>query len=186
MTQRFDYRQSTSEGNNQSEGSSVTMISRWLWSGNRAFLEVASMVASLGIVAFWPSETGCSLNPSLQLDTHRGLILCTVKEPISFGHPIHNIVCSFSACMPTSRSSCLANWLCVYHKGYTWSLCIEIKLSKKHYPPAQVTTMVHETTSKNVLFPGHNHLLTTGTDNHSLITRVIKVLLMTIDALGHS
>ena len=30
----------------------------------------------------------------------------------------------------------------------------------------QVTTML--ATSKNVLFPGHNHLLTTGTDNPSL------------------
>ena len=30
----------------------------------------------------------------------------------------------------------------------------------------QVTTML--STSKNVLFPGHNHLLTTGTDDPSL------------------
>ena len=30
----------------------------------------------------------------------------------------------------------------------------------------QVTTML--TTSKNVLFPGHNHLLTTGTDDPTL------------------
>ena len=30
----------------------------------------------------------------------------------------------------------------------------------------QVTTML--ATSKNVLFPGHNHLLTTGTDDPSL------------------
>ena len=30
----------------------------------------------------------------------------------------------------------------------------------------QVTTML--VTSKNVLFPGHNHLLTTGTDDPSL------------------
>ena len=30
----------------------------------------------------------------------------------------------------------------------------------------QVTTMLD--TSKHVLFPGHNHLLTTGTDNPSL------------------
>ena len=30
----------------------------------------------------------------------------------------------------------------------------------------QVTTML--ATSKNVLFPGHNHLVTTGTDDPSL------------------
>ena len=36
----------------------------------------------------------------------------------------------------------------------------------------QVTTML--ATSKNVLFPDHNHLLTTATDDHSLAgTRVI-------------
>ena len=32
----------------------------------------------------------------------------------------------------------------------------------------QVTTMLAWATSKNVLFPGHNHLLTTGTDDPSL------------------
>ena len=34
----------------------------------------------------------------------------------------------------------------------------------------QVTTML--ATSKNVLFPGDNHLLTTGTDHSSLISKV--------------
>ena len=40
----------------------------------------------------------------------------------------------------------------------------------------QVTTML--ATSKNVLFPGHNHLLTTGTDDPSLTgaLAIIKVL----------
>ena len=40
----------------------------------------------------------------------------------------------------------------------------------------QVTTML--ATSKNVLFPGHNHLLTTGTDDPSLAgaQAIIKVL----------
>ena len=31
----------------------------------------------------------------------------------------------------------------------------------------QITTMLD--TSKNVLFPGHNHLLTSGADDHSMI-----------------
>ena len=40
----------------------------------------------------------------------------------------------------------------------------------------QVTSML--ATSKNVLFPGHNHLLTTGADNPSLAGAqvIIKVL----------
>ena len=33
----------------------------------------------------------------------------------------------------------------------------------------QVTTML--ATSKNVLFPGHNHLLTTGTDDSLMLRR---------------
>ena len=39
----------------------------------------------------------------------------------------------------------------------------------------QVTSML--ATSKNVLFPGHNHLLTTGTDDPSLVgaRAIIKV-----------
>ena len=35
-----------------SEGSSVPMVSKWLWPGNRTFLEVASMVVTWRIVAF--------------------------------------------------------------------------------------------------------------------------------------
>ena len=35
---------------------------------------------------------------------------------------------------------------------------------KSHYPPGNH----HLATSKNVLFPGHNHLLTIGTDDPSL------------------
>ena len=35
-----------------SEGSSVPVVSRWLWPRNRTFLEVASMVVTLSIVAF--------------------------------------------------------------------------------------------------------------------------------------
>ena len=33
---------------------------------------------------------------------------------------------------------------------------------KRHYPPTKTTLLA---TSKNVLFPGHKHLLTTGTDD---------------------
>ena len=50
--------------------------------------------------------------------------------------------------------------------------------AKKNPTLHQVTTML--VTSRNVLFPGHNHLPTTGTDDPSLAgARVI------IKVLGH-
>ena len=45
-------------------GSSAPLVSKWLWPGNRTFLEVDSMVVSLWIVAFLPSVsalTSCCL-----------------------------------------------------------------------------------------------------------------------------
>ena len=39
--------------------------------------------------------------------------------------------------------------------------------------------------SKNVLFPGHNHLLTTGTDGPSLLTITLVGARAMIKALGH-
>ena len=43
---------------------------------------------------------------------------------------------------------------------------------KSHYPPVQVTNML--AASKNLIFTGHNHLLTTGADDPSLAgTRTI-------------
>ena len=44
-------------------------------------------------------------------------------------------------------------------------LCASVALLKK-VTNHQVTTML--ATAKNVLFPGHNHLLTTGADDPSL------------------
>ena len=43
-------------GNNQSVGLSAPVVSRWLWPGNRTFLEVASMVVTWCIVAFLHSD----------------------------------------------------------------------------------------------------------------------------------
>ena len=40
---------------NESFGSSVLVVSRWLWLWNRTFLEVSSMVVTWWIVAFWRS-----------------------------------------------------------------------------------------------------------------------------------
>ena len=48
MTLHFTHWRS---GDNQC-GSSVPVVSRWLWPGNRTFLEVASMVVTWGIVDF--------------------------------------------------------------------------------------------------------------------------------------
>ena len=45
-------------GDNQSVGSSVLVVSRWLWPGNRTFLEVASMVVTCYIVAVLRSGKG--------------------------------------------------------------------------------------------------------------------------------
>ena len=44
----------------------------------------------------------------------------------------------------------------------------------------QVTTML--ATSKNILFPGHNHLLTTGANDPTLIITLARVI---IKASGH-
>ena len=40
---------------NQSVGSSLPVGSRWLWPGNRTFLEMTSMVVTWWMVAFWHS-----------------------------------------------------------------------------------------------------------------------------------
>ena len=40
-------------------------------------------------------------------------------------------------------------------------------------------------TSKNVLFPGHNHLLTTGTDSPSLLIITLTVARAIIKVLSH-
>ena len=45
-------------GNNQSVGSLLPVVSRWLWPGNRPFSEVASMVVTWWVVAFLHSD-GC-------------------------------------------------------------------------------------------------------------------------------
>ena len=49
MTWHFDYHPSASE-------SSVPVVGRWLWPGNRTFLQVASMVVTWWIVGFLCSE----------------------------------------------------------------------------------------------------------------------------------
>ena len=54
----LDYYPHSSEGDNQNEGSSVPVVCRWVWPGNKTFLEVSSMVVtwwlfSAVIVIMW-------------------------------------------------------------------------------------------------------------------------------------
>ena len=46
MTLHFDYHPCWCSGENQSVESSLPVVSRWLWPGNRIFLKVASMVVT--------------------------------------------------------------------------------------------------------------------------------------------
>ena len=52
ITLHFNYHPRWCSGNNQSVGLSVPVVSRWLWPGNRTFLELASMVVTWWTVAF--------------------------------------------------------------------------------------------------------------------------------------
>ena len=52
MTLHFDYCPIASERDNYSEGSSVPVVRRWVWSGNRTFQKVASLMVTFWIVAF--------------------------------------------------------------------------------------------------------------------------------------
>ena len=52
LTLHFNYHPCWCLCDNQSVGSSVPVVSRWLWPGNRTFLEVASMMVTWWIMAF--------------------------------------------------------------------------------------------------------------------------------------
>ena len=51
MTWNFNYPPHCRSGNNQSVRSSVPVVGRWLWPGNRTYLEVTSVVVTSWIVA---------------------------------------------------------------------------------------------------------------------------------------
>ena len=51
MTLHFNHHPCWHSGDNQSAGSSLPGVSRWLWPGNKTFLDVASMVVTWWIVA---------------------------------------------------------------------------------------------------------------------------------------
>ena len=71
MSFHFNYHPRWFLGDNQSARSCAPVASKWLWPGNRTFLEVASMVVTWWIVAFWPSaslnsEQWSGVNPSVK------------------------------------------------------------------------------------------------------------------------
>ena len=55
MTLHFNYHLCSCLGDNKSVGLSTSVVSRWLWPGNRTFSEVASMMVARWIVAVSPS-----------------------------------------------------------------------------------------------------------------------------------
>ena len=57
------HKDSWRSGDNQSVGSSVLVVSRRLWPGNRTFLEMASMVVTWWILAFLRSDYFKLANP---------------------------------------------------------------------------------------------------------------------------
>ena len=56
MTVHFNYHHHWCSGDNQSIRSSVPVVSRWLWPGNRTLLKVASMVVTWWLVDFCTVE----------------------------------------------------------------------------------------------------------------------------------
>ena len=53
-------------GHNQSVGSSVPVVSRWLGPGNRTFVEMASMVVTGWLVAFFAVKPIATARPSVK------------------------------------------------------------------------------------------------------------------------
>ena len=70
MTLHFNYHPHWRLSNNRSVRSSAPVVSRWLWPGNRTFLEMASMVVTYWIVffGFFRSES-CLLVITMQCNT---------------------------------------------------------------------------------------------------------------------
>ena len=81
MTLHLNYHPCWCSADNQSAGHQY----RWLWPGNRTFLEVASMVVTWWIVSFWCSDSMCvwireSCNIPIREVTVCILVLTTHKE----------------------------------------------------------------------------------------------------------
>ena len=75
MTLHFNYHPCWRSGDDQRVRSSAPVATRWLQPGNRTFLEVASMVVSWWIVAFYPvvhysSSIACSDSMNTRSSPH--------------------------------------------------------------------------------------------------------------------
>ena len=68
--------------------------------------------------------------------------------------------------MKTRLAVNLVNYSITFSDNEYIAVCHSAKKKKKKNTIQQVNTML--STSKNVLFPGHNHLITTGTDDPTL------------------
>ena len=93
--------------NNESEGSSVPVVSRWLWPGNGTFLEVASVVVTWWRVAFLHSvcvplfnccycqmrisKTCCNKLVVITID--KAFICNCILAPTSWGLRFRHIFC---------------------------------------------------------------------------------------------
>ena len=86
-------------GDIQRVGSAVPVVSRWLWPGNRPFLEVASMVVTWWIVAF------------LRRENTQAELCCWNNWNLTDGRV------SFTC--PWGKDFSLASWLAVL-----WAVCI--------------------------------------------------------------
>ena len=78
MTWHFNYHPHWHLGNNQSAGSSAPVVSRWLWPGNRTFLEVISW----WIVAFLCCDYTLQGSNFTQFCCHRKYRLTILKVKV--------------------------------------------------------------------------------------------------------
>ena len=95
------------------EGSSVPVVTRWLWPGNRTFLEVASMVVTWWRMAFFAQCTFHFLN---QLLAHHFYNRCVIVMEINLIH------LSLLGCSYFLRYCCKLRGfhsMCLIHNKYT-------------------------------------------------------------------
>ena len=105
----------------------VPVIRRWLWPGNRTFLEVASMVVTYWIAAFLRSDTctlwcmcKCEFIAYLIVHTHCILATLACANSLSFS------LSTLWSAIRLSSSFCLskAAWICVCSNTLASSNCL--------------------------------------------------------------
>ena len=149
------------------KGSSVLVVSRWLWLGNRTFLPVASMMVTYWIVSVF------AVIGNVVLHRHNELIGLAYEAAYYTG--INNDLVTHCLCSNINEwmkwhnnEVMLRAWMNIMNlDGELWlfELTLNYMHCAKKYTVHEVTTIL--VTSKNALFLGHNNLLTTGTDDPS-------------------